>query len=104
MVSEGHKTLLFSDYFDISRSFRGQGSKSLGQDLQCHVPVQLGIGGPVEFAHTTFAYFLQNFVMGDGLADQKVPLQDGVTRLCVDSRPSGGSKAMGFHSRARPAH
>ncbi len=74
MVSEGHKTLLFSDYFDISRSFRGQGSKSLGQDLQCHVPVQLGIGGTIDLSHTPFANLLQNLVMANGRAEHKIPL------------------------------
>ncbi len=32
--------------------------------------------------------------MADGFTDQCLPLRDGVTRLSVDSRPSGGSKAM----------
>ena len=45
----------------------------LGQDLQRHVPVQFGIGGTVDGAHTAFTDFLQDFVVADGLADQDVP-------------------------------
>ena len=42
----------------------------LGQDLQRHVPVQFGIGGTVDGAHTAFTDFLQDFVMADGCPDQ----------------------------------
>ncbi len=49
------------------------GGKLLGQDLQCHVPVQLGIGGTVDLSHASFAYLLKNFVVADRLADHEVP-------------------------------
>jgi len=45
--------------------------KLLGQDLQCHIPVQLGIGGTIHHTHTPFADFLQNLVMANGRAVEK---------------------------------
>ncbi len=48
--------------------------KLLRQDFQRHVPVQLGIGGTVDFAHASLANFLKNLVMRDGLAEHGTPL------------------------------
>ncbi len=49
------------------------GGKLLGQDLQRHIPVQLGIGGTVDLSHTTFANFLQNLGMANGRSDHESP-------------------------------
>ncbi len=46
--------------------------KLLGQDLQRHIPVQLGIGGTVNLAHASFANFLKNLLMANGLADHRM--------------------------------
>jgi len=47
----------------------GIGGKLLGQDLERHVPVELGIGGAVDGAHTAFTDFLQDLVRADGCSD-----------------------------------
>jgi len=53
-----------------SLEIRGQ---LLGQDLQGHVLVELGVGGTVDLAHTAFTDLLQNFVMADAGPDQDSP-------------------------------
>ncbi len=49
-------------------------SKLFRQDLERHIPVQLGIGSAINFSHTAFTDLLQNLVMRDGLAEHDIPL------------------------------
>jgi hypothetical protein len=44
----------------------------VGQKFQCHETMQAGVLGLVNNAHTTAAEFLDNAVMGDGLADERI--------------------------------
>jgi len=69
-VTEGSKNLSFPLEPPHPLAVRG---KPLGQDLQSHVPVQLGIGGPVHHTHTAFADLLQNLVMANGRSDHTTP-------------------------------
>ncbi len=48
----------------------------------------------VHLTHAALADLFKNFVVADGGAEQCLLPQDCVTRLSVDSRPSGGLKAM----------
>ncbi len=52
---EGSQDLRFSLEPAHSLAVRG---KLLGQDLQRHVPVQLGIGGTVDHSHAPFTDLL----------------------------------------------
>ncbi len=52
--------------------------KLLGQDLQRHIRVQLGIGGTVHHSHASFTDLFQNLVMADRLADQVPPHRNAV--------------------------
>jgi len=47
----------------------GIGGKLPGEDFQCQVPVQLGVLGTVDLAHTAFTDLLQDFVVADGCSD-----------------------------------
>ncbi len=47
------------------------------------------------------ADFLDDFVMANGRADHTTPLPRLCDQASVDSRPSGGSKAMEFHFPCR---
>ena len=51
----------------------GIGGKLLGQDLERHILVELGIGGTVDLAPTAFTDFLQDFVGADGCCDCGMP-------------------------------
>ena len=57
-------------------AFEAKEANLWGQDLERHVPVQLGIGGPIHHAHAPFTDLLQNLLMTDGLADHAVSLTD----------------------------
>ncbi len=65
-VIQGGQDLHFPLKPGHSLGIRG---KLLGQDLQRHVPVQLGIGGTVDHSHAAFTDLLQNLVMANGRAD-----------------------------------
>ncbi len=71
----------------------GIGGKLLGQDLQRHVPVQLGIGGAVHLTHAPLANLLNDFVMADGLAEHETPpsLRNAVA---LNAKAVGGEKAI----------
>jgi hypothetical protein len=49
--------------------------KRLGQDFDRHVAAQLGVAGTVDHAHSAFAEFLGNPVVGNGLANHDPPNQ-----------------------------
>ncbi len=67
---QGGQHLRFSLESTHSLGIRG---KLLGQYLQRHVPIQLGIGGTVDLSHTPLAYFLSDFVVADGRSDHTIP-------------------------------
>jgi hypothetical protein len=41
----------------------------LGEELKGNIPVQVGVVGLVDHAHTSLAKLFQNYVMQDGLTD-----------------------------------
>ena len=44
-----------------------------GQDLECHLAVQLGIDGAVDDAHAAAADFVEDLVVGKGPPDHRSP-------------------------------
>ena len=66
----------------------------LGQHLDGHFTVEVGVLGPVDLTHTAFTDFLQNFVMTDACPDQDAPMQ--TVRIGVKSRALQGVKATGI--------
>ena len=58
--------------WEASHALRVQ-SKDLREDLEGHVPVQLGVTGTIDLTHAAFTQFLRNFVVGDDLTDQPDP-------------------------------
>ena len=65
MVQAGEHLSLSLEPCETVRIF----SKRLGQDLQRHLPVQLGISGLPHFAHPTFTNLGGDFVVPEAGTD-----------------------------------
>ncbi len=64
----------------------------LGQHLNSHLPIQLGVGGTVDLSHTTFADFLEYLVMANGRTDHRTPPHCNV--VAFNAKSVGGEKAI----------
>lgn len=62
------------------------GSQLFGQHLESHIAPQLGVFGPINFAHAAFTQLGSDLEMGEGGADQ------GLEILSLDvAEPYGGT-------------